>query len=68
MSSIVNNYFRVLEVISFLDNTLNTEIRVGRKFKISDLELAAFSLTSEFMSIDSEIYLLISYKIVKFLI
>ena len=33
---------------------LNTEIRAGRKLKMSDLEVVALSLTSEFMSIDSE--------------
>jgi len=54
MSNIVNNYFKILEVISSLNIALNTEIRAGRKLKISDLEVVALSLTSEFMSIDSE--------------
>ena len=39
MSNIVKNYFRVLEVLSSLN---------------FDLEVVAFSLTSEFMSIDNE--------------
>jgi hypothetical protein len=54
MSNIINNYFKILEVISSLDIALNTEIRAGIKFKMSDLEVAALSLTSDFMSIDSE--------------
>ena len=54
MSNIVKNYFKILEVISSLNITLNTEIRAGRKLKIPDLEVVALSLISEFMSIDSE--------------
>ena len=54
MSNIVKNYFKILEVISSLNIILNTEIRAGRKLKMSDLEVIALSLTSEFMSIDSE--------------
>ena len=54
MSNIVKNYFRVLEVISSLNIALNTKIRAGRKLKMFDLEVVALSLTSEFMSIDSE--------------
>ena len=33
---------------------LNTENRAGRRLKMSDLEIVALSLTSEYMSIDSE--------------
>ena len=54
MSNIVKNYFRVLEVISSFNIVLNTEIRAGRRVKMSDLEIVALSLTSEYMSIDSE--------------
>ncbi len=54
MSNIVKNYFRVLEVITSFNIVLNTEIRAGRRLKMSDLEIVALSLTSEYMSIDSE--------------
>jgi hypothetical protein len=47
MSNIVKNYFKILEVISSLDIVLNTEIRAGRRLKITDLEIVALSLTSE---------------------
>ncbi len=54
MSNIVKKYFRVLEVISSLNcKPLNKPV-VGRKQKMSDLEVVALSLTAEFMSIDSE--------------
>jgi len=52
MSNIVKNYLRVLEVISSFD--LDSKSSVGRKSKMSDLEVIALSLTAEFMSIDSE--------------
>ena len=54
MSNIVKNYFRVLEVISSLNYDLTFKSNVGRKQKMSDLEEVALSLTSEFMSTDSE--------------
>lgn len=54
MSNIVKNYYKILEVISSLNIVLNTEIRVGRRLKMTDLEVVALSLTSEYMSIDSE--------------
>ncbi len=54
MSNIVKNYFKILEVISSLNIVLNTENRAGRRLKMSDLEVVALSLTSEYMSIDSE--------------
>lgn len=54
MSNIVKNYFKILEVISSLNIVLNTENRDGRRFKMSDLEVVALSLTAEYMSIDSE--------------
>ena len=54
MSNIVKNYFRVLEVISSLNVNFNNSFRVGRKPKMSDIEVVALSLTAEFMSIDSE--------------
>jgi hypothetical protein len=54
MSNIVKNYFRVLEVISSLNVDLSDSFRIGRKPKMTDIEVVALSLTAEFMSIDSE--------------
>jgi len=54
MSNIVKKYFSVLEVISSLNCKLEYKSDVGRKQKMSDLEVVALSLTAEFMSIDSE--------------
>ena len=54
MSNIVKNYFRVLEVISSLGCESGYKSGVGRKEKMSDLEVVAMSLTAEFLSIDSE--------------
>ena len=54
MSNIVKNYLRVLEVISSLNCELEFKSNVGRKQKMTDLEVVALSLTAEFMSIDSE--------------
>ena len=54
MSNIVKNYLRVLEVISSLNCDLEFKTDMGRKQKMTDLEVIALSLTSESMSIDSE--------------
>jgi hypothetical protein len=54
MSNIVKNYLRVLEVISSLNCELEFKSGVGRKHKMTDLEVVALSLTAELMSIDSE--------------
>ena len=54
MTNIVKNYFRVLEVISSLNIELDFKLGIGRKQKMSDIELVALSLTAELMSIDSE--------------
>ena len=54
MSNIVKNYYRVLEVISSLNWEYEYKSKVGRKSKMSDIEVVALSLTSEYMSIDSE--------------
>ena len=54
MSNIVKKYLRVLEVISSLNCELEFKSGIGRKQKMSDLEVVALSLTAEFMSIDSE--------------
>ncbi len=65
MSNIVKNYFKILKVISSLNIVLNTENRAGRRLKIPDLEIVALSLTSEYMSIDSEIHYSINCKMGK---
>ena len=49
MSNIVKNYFRVLEVISSLNCELEYKSDVGRKQKMSDLEVVALSLTAEYV-------------------
>lgn len=54
MSNIVKKYLRVLEVLSSLNCESEYKSDVGRKQKMSDLEVVALSLTAEFMSIDSE--------------
>src|SRR5690606_27068323 len=54
MSNIAKNYFRVLEVVSSLNCGPEFKSGVGRKEKMSDIEVVALSLTAEFMSIDSE--------------
>jgi len=46
MSNIIKNYLRVLEVISSLNCKLEYKSGVGRKRKISDLEIVALSLTA----------------------
>ena len=43
MSNIVKNYFKVLEVISSLNFELEFKSGVGRKEKMSDLEIVALS-------------------------
>lgn len=57
MSNIVKNYFKVLEVVSSFHIVSPSENQIGRKSKMSDIEVVALSLTAEFMSIDSENYL-----------
>ena len=54
MTNIVKNYLRVLEVLSSLNFELEFKSGIGRKPKMTDLEVVALSLTAEFMSIDSE--------------
>ncbi len=54
MSYIVKNYLRVLEVISSLNCELEYKSGVGAKVKMYDIEVVALSLTSEYMSKDSE--------------
>ncbi len=54
MTNIVKNYLRVLEVISSLNFELEYKSGIGKKPKMSDIEVVALSLTAEYMSIDSE--------------
>lgn len=53
MLNIVKNYFKILEVLNSLDMHPERN-KLGRKAKMSDLEVVALSFTSEYMSIDSE--------------
>ena len=50
----MKNYLRVLEVISSLNCELEYKSGVGAKVKMYDIEVVALSLTSEYMSKDSE--------------
>lgn len=54
MSNIVINYKRILETINPLYQSIELVSKVGRKPKMSDIEVVALSLTAEYMSIDSE--------------
>ena len=54
MSNIKKNYLRILEVISSLNCDSPYHSAVGRKFKMTDIEVVALSLVAEYMSIDSE--------------
>ena len=54
MANIHNNYLKVLEVISSLNIESHLIHHVGRKPKMSDIEVVALSLTAEYLSIDSE--------------
>jgi len=49
-----HTYLKVLEVINSLNISSYYRSHVGRKPKMADVEVLAFSLTAEFMSIDSE--------------
>ena len=53
MLNIAKNYFKILEVLNSLDIHPETN-KLGRKAKMSDLEVVTLSFTSEYMSIDSE--------------
>jgi hypothetical protein len=54
MSNIVKNYFEILEVVSSMNCESEFKSGVGRKEKMSDLEVTALSFTAEFISIESE--------------
>ena len=53
MSNIAKNYSKILNVINSF-NLVPEPKRMGRKPKMSDIEVVALSLTAEFLSIDSE--------------
>jgi hypothetical protein len=53
MINIVKNYSKILEVLNSL-KIEQCKNKLGRKAKMSDLEVIALSLTAEYMSIDSE--------------
>lgn len=53
MSNVIKNYFRVLEVFTFL-NVETLKSRIDMKQKISDIELVTLNLTAEFMLINNE--------------
>lgn len=54
MSNIAINHQKVLEVLTSLNIETTHRSKVGRPPKMSDIEVVAFSLTAEYMSIDSE--------------
>jgi hypothetical protein len=54
MINIVKNYLKILDVINSLKIEPIVNCRAGRKFKMTDKEVVALSLTAEYMSIDSE--------------
>ena len=54
MSNIKKNYLRILEVISSLNCESAYRSSVGRRLKMTDIEVVALSLVAEYMSIDSE--------------
>lgn len=54
---IVKNYHRILETRESL-NIASIERKVGRRLKMTDLQVVELSLTAEYMSIDGENLLL----------
>ena len=53
MNNFSANYEKILEVLQLIENKTNFLNQKGAP-KLSDIELIAVSLTSEYMSIDSE--------------
>lgn len=53
LSNILNNYFRVLEVISPISFKIESKLDVERKQKTSNLVVVSSSLTAKFMSINA---------------
>lgn len=50
MLNIVKNYFKILEVISSLNIVSYTEIRAGKRLKMSNLEVVALSSILQMLS------------------
>ncbi len=57
MPNIVKNYIKDLEVVSSFHIVSSLQNQVGRKSKMSDIEVVVLSLSTEFISIDSENHL-----------
>jgi len=53
MNNFISNYEKILEVLQQLESRMNF-LNQKRKPKLSDIELIAIDLTSEYMSVDSE--------------
>lgn len=53
MNNFIRNYEKILEVLQSVESKINF-LNQKRKPKLSDLELVALDLTSEFLGIDSE--------------
>ena len=53
MNNFIRNYKKILETLQQVEGKMNF-LNQKRKPKLSDIELIAVDLTSEYMSIDSE--------------
>jgi hypothetical protein len=53
MINLIKNYIKILEALKSLDMDVPLS-KLGRKPKMTDLEVVALSFTAEYMSIDSE--------------
>ena len=53
MNNFTQNYEKILKTLQSIENKMNFLNQI-RKPKLSDMELIAIDLTSEFMGIDSE--------------
>lgn len=54
MLNIVKNYKKILQTLLPIYKQIENSPKLGRKPKMSDIEVVALSLTAEYMSIDSE--------------
>lgn len=54
MSNIVKNYQKILHTLQPIYERVGLYPKLGRKPKMSDIEVIALSFTAEYMSIDSE--------------
>lgn len=53
MNNFTRNYEKILETLQSIESTMNFRNQI-RKPKLSDIELIAIDLTSEFIGVDSE--------------